>query len=295
MSELLEATKKKSNQIEYMTIPDRVTVKPLATKNFRLGLEKTKEKFIRVPGTKYRYAPSKVGHTYKTGLEHIPPARRTALEKALGRKLDNEFYVDLVYVMDGSNPHGHIMDLTVPFELVVYLTFLDSELVAVSKSDTVKGKKPFAEWYIENDELEAEEQEKDRDMFTQVIEIFGGLSNTRRASYCKILGISVTGLSPRVASAKLWDSIMEKGREGIKIQKKVLDISKWSDEKIAVSEEVEDAVVYNILRKNSAQDLVYGEEILGSSKEQVVSKLMGGENGALRMSIKNQLLTHNGK
>lgn len=276
-----------------ITIPEKVIVKPYVSKDFRLGLERTKENFVRVPGTIYRWAPTKVGDIYKTGLEYISDKKKIQLERALGKKLDNYFYADITYVMDGSNPNGHHMDLTDPFELVIYLAFIDSDLVATSKQQIATGKKPFAEWYIENDEVEAEEQEKERDDTISIIETYQQLSNPKRAAYCKLLGINVYGVSPKVASAKLWEALQEKGKKGIINKKKFLQVSEWSDEKIAVSEEVEDAIVNNILRRNSAQDWLYGQEIIGSSKEQVVSKLMSSENSSLRIAIKNALERYN--
>lgn len=282
----------KAQPKQYMTIPDRIIVKPIQLKEFKLGLEKTKEKFVRLPGVRYRWAPSKKGNTYLTGLHHIPMAKRVALEKAIGRELNDEYYADLTYIMDGSNPNGHHMDLSEPTELIVYLAFIESELIATSRSQHTNGSKPFAEWYIEDNEIEAEEQEKARDKTMQVNRIYDGLTETRRSTFAKLLGINVQGVSAKVGAAKLWTLLTEPTRTRDKMIDRFIEISRWTDEKINVFAEVKDALSFNILRRNSAQDIIYAEQVLGATEEQVVSKLLMGENGQLRISIREKIELH---
>jgi formaldehyde-activating enzyme involved in methanogenesis len=67
-------------------------------------------------------------------------------------------------------------------------------------------------------------------------------------------------------------------------------MASWGDDKINVFEEVKDAIASNLIRKNAAQDYIYGEEVLGSTEDQVISKLLQNENAGLRVAIKSKLM-----
>lgn len=278
------------NVITEEFIPDKVKLMPYAPGKFRLGLEQTKENFMRLPGTSYRWEPSKVGNTYKTGLHFISPEKQAWLAKALGHTLDDDYYADMTYVIDGSNPHGHHMDLTKPKELVVYLAMMESHLVGLNKLEKGTGKKPEADWYIENLEAEAEAESLDKDRFLEVTAIYRDLSNEKKAHLGRVLSLPVRGMSPKVADNLLWKKLTDnKQVDYQKILKKFAEAASWSNEKLAIYAELEDAIAYNIIRRNSAQDYLYGDEILGSTKEQILSKLLQGENGGIRQSIKSKL------
>lgn len=270
-------------------IPTKVILKPYSPGNFRLGLEKTKEGFMRLPGTGYRWEPSRKGNTYQTGLQYISKQKREELQVELGKELNSEFYAEMTYTMDGSNPHGHHMDLTKAWEMIVYLAMLDSHLIANNKLEKTNGKRPEADWFIEDLEAEAEIESKESDKFIEVTKLFAELSDQKKMHFAKIMKISVRGLSPKVASNLLWKKIADnKALDYQKTLDKFIQMNKWSDEKINILGELEDAIAYNVIRRNAAGDYVYGDEVLGSTLEQVQSKLLQGDGG-LRSVIKSKL------
>jgi hypothetical protein len=279
-----------ASEDDKIVIPSAIKLIRYSTGNFRLGMEKTKEQFMAIPGTSYRWEPDIVGNTFKTGLQYISKERRDALALALGHKLDAEFYQEMTYVMDGSNPHGHHMDLTLPKNMVIYLAMLDSKLIAGTKMEKQNGTKPEADWYIENADAEAEYDSKNKDLFMEVMKVYAEMSIEKKANVAKVMGIAVRGLSPKVADNKLWAKLADtKDKLYIKTLTKFKDIAKWTDEKINIYAEIEDAIALNIIRKNAAQDFVYGDEVLGSTKEQVQSKMLDGTKGGLRASIQAKL------
>lgn len=271
-------------------IPNKVIVKPYSPGNFRLGLEKTTEGYLRLPGTGYRWEPSRKGNTYITGLKYISKEKRDELEENLGKTLDSNFYAEMTYVMDGSNPHGHHMDLTKAWEMVVYLAMLDSHLIANGKLEKTDGRKPEADWYIENQEAEAEFESKGKDKFLEVTKLYSNLSNEKKTAFCKIFKIAVRGLSSNVADNLLWKKITANtAADYQKTLDKFIDMCKWGDDKVNILAELEDAIALNVIRRNAASDYVYGDEVLGSTLEQVQSKLLQGDGG-LRAVIKAKLL-----
>lgn len=279
-------------EVDAIVIPKEIILMPYSTGHFRLGMEKTKEMFMRIPGTSYRWEPDIVGNTYKTGLQYISKKRRDELSLALGRKLDADFYQEMTYVMDGSNPHGHHMDLTQPKNLVIYLAMLDSKLIARTRMEKQTGNKPEADWYIDNPDAEAEFDNKNKDLFKEVFSLYSDMSIEKRSNVAKVMGLPVRGLSPKVADVKLWNKLIEnKDKNYTKTLTHFKSVATWSDEKINIYSEIEDAIALNIIRRNAAQDYVYGDEILGSTKEQVQSKMLDGTKGNLRLSIKEKLVT----
>lgn len=272
-------------------IPVKVKLIPYSTGNFRLGLEKTTENFMRLPGCNYRWAPDKKGNRFLTGLQFISAEKQAWLETEMGVSLNDEFYGDLDYLMDGSSPHGVTLDLRKPRELVIYLAMLDSKLVARTRTDKAKGLKPEADWYIEDLEAEAEIDSAERDKFLNVTKKYGDLSNDKKMNICKLFMLPVRGLSPKVADAQLWKKLTDnKDKNYQKTLDRFLEIVGWSDTKLNIAAELEDAIALNVIRRNGAQDFVYGEDNLGSTKDQVLSKLLQGD-GSLRNSIVQKLTT----
>jgi hypothetical protein len=270
--------------------PERVILKPIQQQKFRLGLENTKEGFLRVPGVKYTWEPSIVGNAHKTGLDRLSSAQIAQLEAGIGRKLDSDFYTELSYRMDASNPNGHHMDLSRATEKIVYLAMLESHLIAEGLIQKQNGSKPEAEWYIENLEAEAEMKQKEHDKFRQVFMAYENMSDRKKVAFAKIMNVAVRGLSPAVAATKLWEMLLEKKTGYQKVWARFIDMASWGDDKINVFEEVKDAIASNLIRKNAAQDYIYGEEVLGSTEDQVISKLLQNENAGLRVAIKSKLM-----
>ena len=270
--------------------PDKIILKPINNQKFRLGLEQQKEGFLRVPGTSYTWEPSIVGDRHKTGLHRLTDREIKLLESQIGKNLDSEFYVELGMRLDGSNPNGQHIDLSKPLNKVIYLAMLESHLIAGTISERRNGIKPEAEWYIENQEAEAEVLQKEQDKFTQVFNAYQNISNAKKVSFAKILNVQVRGISEKAASVKLWEALLDKKQPKYNdFLTRFLQIATWSDEKVNVYSETKDAIAANIIRRNGAQDYIYGEEVLGSTEEQVINKLLMGENGGLRAAIKARL------
>lgn len=285
-----QASSTQITQTDVFQFPPKVILKPISAQKFRLGLENTTEGFLKVPGTKYTYEPSIVGKNHKTGLHRLNRAQIAQLEEGIGSALDSDFYSELSYRMDASNPNGHHMDLSRPLEKIVYLTMLESHLVAQGLVQKQNGQKPEAEWYIENLDAEAEIEFKEQDRFRKVFGLYTEISDRKKVAFAKIFNLPVRGLSPKVADTKLWNLLLDKKQINYKkILDRFIEMCAWSDEKVNVYEEVKDAIAGNIIRRNGAQDYIYGEDVLGATEEHVIGKLLLNENAGVRMSIKHKL------
>lgn len=287
--EVAPAAVKAVTTVAPFNFPEKVLLKPISLGRNRLGLENTKEGFLRMPGTKFTWEPTMVGKLHKTGLWRLTDEEVKRLELQLGQSLDFDFYSELSYRMDASNPNGHHMSLERAHEKVVYLAMLDSHLIAQGLHEKQNGKKPQAEWYMENLEAEAELLSREKDLFTEMFSAYNAFSERKRMAAAKILEVPVRGLPPKVADNLLWKKLSAKEIGYQKLWQRFIDISKWSDEKINVFEEVADGIAGNIIRKNSAQDFIYGDDVLGSTRDQVISKLLMNENAGLRQSIRAKL------
>ncbi len=270
---------RKIEEKEEVQVQKIVTIKPIPRAGKRLGLADQPENFQRMPGTSYTWVPSKKGMKYLTGLTH-----EEAVEygNRLGQNLGelSDFWMDLKYTLT-EKPLGYKLNLSVPLEYIIYKAMTVSELIAESLQDYRSGKKPYAEWYIENQEAEAEQKSKNADTKIEAYTKFKEISNARKKDISKILGLKPYGLSDSAAAGRLFEFIEAK----IENAKSFLSVEVKKDEIIAVSALVEDAIHYNILRINKAKDYQYADEPMGSTKDQVVVKLMKPDNQVLRLKI----------
>lgn len=272
-------------ETEEITLEDKVkqativTLKPMPRAGKRLGLADTSEKFMRMPGTVYTWVPSKRGRIYVTGLSQ---EEEVEYGRKLGQDLSktSEFWSTLKFTLT-EKPLGFKLDLSNPLEYVVFKAMNVSELIAESLNEYKNGNKPYAEWYIENQEAEAEAKAKLADIKINAYGKFRDISDNRKKDIAKILGLKPYGLSSKAAAARLFDFIEEKPQNS----KLFMDVEGKKDDIIAISALIEDCIHYNILRRNKAQDYQFADEVLGTTKDQIVTKLLKPENQVLRIKL----------
>ncbi len=245
-------------------------LRPIPRGSKRLGLEK--QGFQRMPGTKSNWVPTKRGDVYETGLED-EPEKRAKLEKALGVSLDNkaEYYKNLSWPLE-ERPMGMYFDTKVAKEAVVVKAMLASAMIANGITEYNNGKKPYAEWYFENSEADAKEGEEKRNIITEAIKTYDKLSNPKRQNVCKILGINIYGLSPKIANEKLWNFIdhPENKKANCNLFNSVANLG---DDEVDIQALIKDAIQFNVIRRNGENDFIYGDTILGTTEAQVVGKI----------------------
>lgn len=266
---------------EVKTSTTVITIRPIPKAGKRLGLSDQPENFMRMPGTKYTWVPSRVGNKYLTGLT---PEEERHYSDLLGYSLDNksEFWMNLKYELT-EVPLGIKLNLKVPREYVIYKAMTVSDLIANSLQEQRSGQKPNAEWYIENLEAEAEEKAKLADLKLEAYKRFSEISDDKKKDLAKILGLKPQGLTKKAAASKLFD-FLEDTKGGLQNIKSFLTSSKLSDTEIAVASLVDDAIQYNIIKLNKAKDYQYGDLIFGS-KSQTIAKIVSPDNQDIRHKI----------
>lgn len=276
MSEELELVEKE--EVKSATV---VTIRPIPKAGKRLGLSDQPENFMRMPGTKYTWVPSRRGNTYLTGLTK---EEEQIYGNKLGYDLSNksDFWMNLRFELK-EVPLGIKLNLNNAREYVVYKAMTASELIATSLQEQKTGDKPSAEWYIENLEAEAEEKAKMADLKLEAYKQYSNISDDRKMSLAKILGLKPQGLTKKAAAAKLFDFLEDK-KQGLVNIKSFLRSVELKDGEIAVGALFEDAVAYNIIKMNKAKDFVYGDFIFGS-KGQAIAKLISPDNQDIRHKV----------
>lgn len=271
-------------------------LKKIPKGTFRLGLEKQEDNPQLMPGAVHKFEPFMQGNNYLTALANKPKDRER-LENILMVNLSpsSDFYATITYVMN-DRPHGQFMSLddTVngAYEEVVYNCMIASPLVANGMHEYTSGKKPMAEWYIENKEAEAIIESNKVDTELKMFETLAIMPDSRRVEIAKIMRLpdAHTG-SPTLVKTELY-KILKKGNKLMTAEtavNKFLTISAWDAPKIAVAALVEDADNLNVIRQSKTKDWMYVDEVLGASKEEVVEYLMTPRASMIRDSITNKV------
>lgn len=278
-------------KLEKVEVPviRKVAIKKIDRFTFRLGLERSKEKYRMMPGTGHTWAPAKKGNEFITGLEKYPEKRKE-LERELRVDLSptSSYYATLTFRLEDKE-HGQIMNFDDrqmgPFYEVVYYAMLADDLIANGLHEVKSGKKPFAEWYIENKEAEAELLQSEMTAEIEATNAFPSLSFTRRHDVAKLLGLPVWGVSEKVASRELWNFIKQNSDNAIAFNK-LVDLSPTE---IAVRVVVKSAIKVNVLRRDKLNNYTFNGEVLGPTEDHVVAKLVVATNSSLRLAIERQL------
>lgn len=267
----------------------KIAIKKIDRFNFKLGMERSKEKYKLMPGVGHSWAPSKKGGDFLTGLENFPE-ERSRLEKALRVDLSptSAYYATLSFRMEDKE-HGQIMNFDDaqlgPYYEVVYYAMLASDLVANGLHEFKNGTKPFAEWYIENKEAESEMAQAEMTAEIEATNTFPTLSYAKRMDIAKLIGLPVWGLSDKAASADLWKFIKVNSDNA----KAFNQLASVKDTEFNVRVLVTTAIKYNVIRRNRANDYTFGSEVLGPTEDHIVSRLSVATNATLRIAIERQV------
>lgn len=265
--------------------------------NFRLGLEKQEDNPQLMPGAVHKFEPFMQGNSYLTALAN-KPADRERLEAILmvDLKPESPFYATVTYIMN-DRPHGQFMVLdnsaNGAYEEVVFNCMIASPLVANGIHEYRSGKKPMAEWYIENKEAEAIVESNKVDVELKMFETLALMPDSRRVEIAKIMRLpdAHTG-SPTLIKTELY-KVLKSGNKLMTAQsavEKFLMISAWDPQRIVVATLVEDAENFNIIRLTKTKDWSYADQILGASKDEVVQFLMAPKSSQIRESISSKVL-----
>lgn len=271
----------------------------------RLGLENQPENYMMMPGAVYRWEPAFNGRHYRTGLEDKDELR-AKLEKATGFDLrpDSEFYANLSFKLEDKRD-GFIMNLTDSqiglYLQIVLFAMIESPLIASSYAEYYDGRKPAAEWYIEDKEKEANAKERDQEFERQAFELYTNMSPERRAKVARVLGLDVMGLSDKAASAELWDYI--KGLA--KAKKNSTDPATASDPKTNVqnfmrvvkidNDSLEamslltEAMSLSIIRRNTKREIEYKSVPLGMTEDLASRALMRPDNQLMYSNLQKEV------
>lgn len=275
-------------------------LKKIQKNTFRLGMEKSESQEQLMPGSAHTFQPFRIGDNFLTGLDN-PKMLETKqrLAKILGKNLDSSslFYEELSFrMMDRPDGQTVVMDdteLGAKHELMYYC-MLASPLVANGLDEYTGGKKPHAEWYIENIEGEAENKAELINTEIEAYGLFTTMPLETKAGICKLFGIKAWGLSPTVITTTLWELIKNGDARTLNINakeavNKFIMYAKLPSGELRVKVLVEDAINFHVLRTNKQQDYVYGDEILGGSKDAVVDKLLNPRNSGIRQSLADKV------
>lgn len=276
-----------------------VVLKPIPKGTFRLGLASQKEKFMSFPGTTFRYAPRLVGNSYRTGLNHpIMGAtieekreRLAYLEYEVGRKLDASYYADMSILLDRNSQTGEKLHLERAKDFIIFLTMLESAQIANGLHESRNGKKPYAEFYIENREAEAEAKAGARELQIMVLQKFNELSDVKKRYLATMAGQSVNGLSALATGNALWDWMESEEEPKMRPlrQQQFLTWIGLGDTYVTVSALIKNAITFNIIRKNAAGDFFYGDTLLGQTEEEAVKRLSQNTASDIRLGIQSKV------
>lgn len=270
-----------------------VIVRKIQRFGFRLGMERTEEKYQLAPGTGQTFQPWKRGDRFLTGQIATDTALRQRLESILGVDLNDKslYYENVTYRME-DRPNGQILaiedDYSGAYMEVIYHCMIASPLVANGMQEYSSGKKPEAEWYIENREAEAEAKQKVMSDEMEAFSLFNQMSPTRRIALAKILGMGVWGLSEAVIKGLLWD-YLKKGEKGVSVVGRFITEATRNDRTIVTKALIMDAIHYNVFRLNNARDYVYGDEAMGATLQAVEEKLLSPKNASLRVAVEEKV------
>lgn len=282
----------------------KVVVRKIVKTNFRLGLEKQKEKFNMFPGTSHTFACDKVGDEFKTGFDIrddkgnlVYEKDRKRLERILRKDLGpaSLFWANLSFRLEDKQ-HGVILNFDDPklgaYNEAVYFGLIGSSIVANGMQEYISGKKPAAEWYIENKEAEAEIRQKEIDVEQRALEAYGKCSEVKRRGIGKLLGLAVWGASNRIVNSLLWDylkGINSTGEGKVNSTKNCetfLKLYEQGEIEFQTRVIIRDAIKLNVLRKNRLKEYVFGDINLGPSEDSAVARLVLPQNGNILRSIK---------
>ena len=279
----------RSGTVENFYGANLVRVRRIPPFKFRLGLEKQPEQYNAMPGAIYRWEPTRVGDQYLTGLEDKPELR-AALEKATRYNLapDSEFYQNLSYKLE-DKPKGKLMNLTDPqmgyFNQIVLFAMVASPLVAGTLDDYNNGTKPHAAWYVENKEAESLRKIDAISKEQEAYDTYKAMPNTKKVRVAKVLGVEIYGLSDAAAGAELWDYIKTNSDNA----KAFLEVAGKPEEYILAAALLNEAIRYNIVRRNSNRELEFRRQPIGGSESQAIGFLMHHANRMTYLEIDKEI------
>lgn len=269
----------------------KVVIKKIPKQMFRLGLEKTKENLQMLPGTAHGWVCDKRGDEYLTGFDSgLYEADRKRLEKDLRVNLSSKsaFWGTLNFRMEDKE-HGQMLNFDDPkmgaYNEVVYFGMLGSSLIAHGLQEWKTGKKPNADWYIEDKEAEAEMKQLEISYDMEASNHFQQISASKKSDVGKLLGLPVWNASEKVVNSLLWDFI----RKSPQNAKDFIERVSQNNVRFNVEVLVKDAINFNIIRRNRNKEYVFGDVVLGNDLQSAANKLVLGQFADVRAGIQSQL------
>ena len=267
----------------------KVVIRKIPKLRFRLGLEKQKGNPNLMPGVKHTFQVSTKGDTFITGLEDQPDKRRELegrLKVDLGPK--SKFWMDFVINLEDKE-HGMALNFDDPIygahNELCYYALAGSDLVANGLQEYTSGEKAFAEWYIENKDAEAEALQKQIDVELKAGEWYKQFSEAKLMDIGKLCGAPVWGLTNRAAATEVYKWL----KESYKNAERFCAIAEMKDSEFSVRVLVENAIKFNVFRKNGAHDWTFQNQVIGNNVDLIAKKLAQPAHQDLRLSITNMV------
>ena len=271
------------------------TIHKLERMKNRLGLQNVKDKdgFVpqMMPGSTYMWEPSvKNGGVYLTGLEDKPEIRKR-LEEVMGVSLapTAPFYGNLRYRLE-DKPQGNIMNLSDAnygaYNEAIYYAMTVSPLICNGREQYRDGTKPFAEWFIEDTEADAETNQKLYDIEQQVYGAFRDMTEDRKRNIARILELKgVYGVSPKVISSKLWAYIKLDPKNLVSFMR----VMEMQPDEFGAHLVWAEAIKYAVIKMDMQRNYTFRGTVLGATKDQVISLLQDFSKQNIHISIKDDL------
>jgi hypothetical protein len=274
-----------------------VTLKPKPRKGPRLGLENQKEQYHSMPGAITRWAPQKKGERYLTGFPRSMTIKELDwLEAEVGRKLidrttgtaNPEYYRTLSILLDRNRTIGEQLNLSVARDRIIFYAMTQSDIVASSAAELEK--KSFAEWYIEDVEVESEVESKERDERFQASALLRSLAPSELVNLGKAAGLAVSNLSPNAVRVKI-ERFLETPKEELKNARFINALYKRGSTHLRLAALIKDAIAIGVITRGKNQDYMYGTTIFGATEDQVIEKLNNPINQDVRQAIQLRVET----
>lgn len=278
----------------------KVVIKKIERFKFKLNLEKAKLNLL--PGAGHTWVPDKRGNEFVTGFDTGKfDKEKERLEKVLRVSLgpDSKYWETLKFRIEDKE-HGEILNFDDPqmgaYYEAVYFGMLGSSLIANGYQEYATGVKPYAEWYIENKEAEAEADQANMTAESTAFAAFTAMSYAKRRNSAKLLALPAWTGSDNVISKMLWDFLKGEPHPITKVKTTSAQncrdfnrIAQMHDTQIEISVLAMDAIKYNVIRKNRADEYYFADTAFGPTVDHIVQRLALPQYSEVRQALTNQL------
>ncbi len=280
----------------------------------------------RAPGTFRVFTPSKFGINYKTGIDKKAQYMQR-LQKSYPEKYKEEvefidmaldklqnFYgkdIDFSPTSDVWNAYSdkeglHItpvkagnediyFDFNDPMGFLNYCWIRVENTVAPSLEAFNRGDYPDAQYYIADDEAENKLAYNRKKIVNKAIVDFEGLSVTKKRRVSRLMGLPVTDETSEEQVYILMDNALKQSEfkdgvhRGLSTVNVFNDIVQLSDDKIEITDLVNQALNYNIYRIGVGGKITEGGKTIAQTKEELIEFLSEDANQMDKLALERRV------